>query len=474
MTRIQRSNPLLVLGGLAGSAAAGLAVARGGGMAALILLGLCGLAAFLVFGELGWGTVLAWVVLSVLAYPFLRYPGNQPVVTFDRIVIGGMLSWLILRPRARPAARATRYLTWALVALTAAYGLRALFTTGTAGVILDGDPRRGALNTWIDAILLPVGLFLVVSRMATTPQRCRQLAGALAIAGLTLAVIGIASRVAGFELASLSGGEARFDENVDLVRISGPYSVPEAYALTLLICLAATLWWTQMRGRASYAVGWLAVGIELTAIGLTLFRAAWIGAVIILVAALTLRRGQGLRAVAVTAGLGLVLTVGLTQLQHNAVFTERVHNTQNVDGRFATWKGGIELFREAPLVGVGVNQFRWAQANIPTPRVNGVPSAEFPHSTYIGTLAEIGLLGFLPLLAVSLATWLALRALRRGARDRDDVLLAACLVGATLAYLVMSLTLTILPYGPPNAFFLVLLGAGCARLDAIAHAPEES
>jgi hypothetical protein len=38
--------------------------------------------------------------------------------------------------------------------------------------------------------------------------------------------------------------------------------------------------------------------------------------------------------------------------------------------------------------------------------------------------------------------------------------------GAAAGYLIMSLTLTMLPYGPSNAFFAALLGITVGRLNA--------
>jgi len=47
------------------------------------------------------------------------------------------------------------------------------------------------------------------------------------------------------------------------------------------------------------------------------------------------------------------------------------------------------------------------------------------------------------------------------------VLLRASVAGVALAFLVMSLTLTMLPEGPPNLLFALMLGAAAARLDAL-------
>jgi hypothetical protein len=43
---------------------------------------------------------------------------------------------------------------------------------------------------------------------------------------------------------------------------------------------------------------------------------------------------------------------------------------------------------------------------------------------------------------------------------------AAALVAACVSYLIYSLTLTMLPYSPPNEFLALLFGIAAGRLDA--------
>jgi O-antigen ligase len=151
------------------------------------------------------------------------------------------------------------------------------------------------------------------------------------------------------------------------------------------------------------------------------------------------------------------------QLQTNRVLEQRIANTENINGRFAAYRQGAEIFARHPLVGVGVNQFANAQADVSVTVVAGVQAAEHPHSTFVGTLGEQGIVGFLPVVFVVYAIMRLLGELRRRARGDPDVSLWGCLVGASLAYLVMSLTLAMLPYGPSNAFFAILLGVAAAR-----------
>ena len=71
------------------------------------------------------------------------------------------------------------------------------------------------------------------------------------------------------------------------------------------------------------------------------------------------------------------------------------------------------------------------------------------------------------LIVVCIAVFRLLRAYYRESRATDDQVLAGAVIGAALAYLTMSLSLTMLPYGPSNAFFVVILGIVAVRLDAL-------
>ena len=78
--------------------------------------------------------------------------------------------------------------------------------------------------------------------------------------------------------------------------------------------------------------------------------------------------------------------------------TERLENRDNVYGRFAVYLQGLRIFREAPLVGVGVGRFMEVQAATTSIEVAGVRQVDTPHSSIVSALAEQGVWGTLPLL----------------------------------------------------------------------------
>jgi hypothetical protein len=154
----------------------------------------------------------------------------------------------------------------------------------------------------------------------------------LMIGGGVVGAIGIAERISGFELASLtSGGVVRFDAGVGTTRISGPYPAPEPYTLTLIVSFAATMYWILSRKRGGH-YGWALVlaGVEVTAIALALFRAGWIAAILVVITAFGLRPRRFGRLFAVAGIACTVAFFATVQLQQNKTVATRVGNTQNI------------------------------------------------------------------------------------------------------------------------------------------------
>ncbi|HLE99503.1 MAG TPA: O-antigen ligase family protein [Gaiellaceae bacterium] len=453
---------------LAGAIAAGEVESRYGSAPAFFLLAaLLGGSFVIVFAFLGSLAIVVWPVAATVGY-LIQIPSGQPVITFDRIWIGGMVAYIALNRRTVERSPFTQPLALGFMLLVVAYGLRAVTTSAT----LDRP-----VGIWIDAILLPAILFVACERYCLNgTTHARRLTGALMLAGGVLGAIGIAQRIWGFELATLTGGFVRYDVGVDQTRISGPYPAPEPYALSLLICLAATLFWIQSRDlgrRYSWAI--LLMGMQVAAILLTLFRAAWIGVIVIVVAAFGIRPGRIGRMFAVVTLVGILAFIASPQLLQNETIATRTRDTDNISGRLATYEQGFRMFLSEPLFGVGVERYHEVAERLPPETVAGVQSVTFAHSSYVGLLAEQGIVGFLPFLLLTYGVWVLVRGLRAAsAANREALFLTACVAGASLAYLVMSLTLTMLPYAPSNAFFAALLGAASGRLDALLGARETS
>lgn len=455
---------------IAASVVAGVGVARGGQLPLLAVAALTGLALFVTLGNLQFTGLALWIVLGALAYPFVNYPAGRPLLTFDRIWIVALAGVFIFQHGRYPIARASRFFLVAFVWFVISVGLRSLTTTGPSAGL-------GLFKLWFDSLVLPLVLFLVTRRLVRTPERVNKLAGAMAAAGVAVAMIGIGERLLGFELASRSGGVPIHDAAIGAFRVSGPYAYPEVFALVLAITLAATLMWMQADWSGRMLIGVALAAIQAAGLALAFFRAGWIAGVLVVLAGFGLRPGRAGRLLFVTAIVLSLSAVAFVQLSQNRTFSTRVRGqraTDNVFSRVATYKQGLEIFAGAPVFGVGVDEYRYAASARRPTKVHNAESLPFPHSSFNAVLAEQGVVGFLPLLAVVLGIASMLRSLKRLARLRADILLAAAAVGAVLAYLMMSLTLTMLPSGPSNAFLVLMLGAVAGRLDTLELGAEPS
>src|SRR5207248_2916196 len=104
--------------------------------------------------------------------------------------------------------------------------------------------------------------------------------------------------------------------------------------------------------------------------------------------------------------------------------------------RFGSYHQALDIFSMHPLSGVGIDQYNPTAKNLPTQYINGVNSDPNPHSSYLAVLAEIGVAGLAALLFLTIAVIRLIRALNRRRYKHSDALLAACVLGAALSYLL--------------------------------------
>ena len=429
--------------------------------AELVLAGAAGAGIFFALSRIGLMSLVVWAALAPILYPFVRYPRTHPVVTFDRIWLLGALSCIVLERRRIMRLRVSRRAVAVFGLFVIVYGLRALTTSGSS---------PPSVETWLDAIVLPFVALMLAASLARTTEATRRVAGALTLGGAAAGAIGIAEQLLGFQLATLSGGTPRVDTLIGFTRVSGPYPVPEVYALVLLVCLAATCYWIQSGPPAAVPWGYLAALLEVGGIAFTFFRVAWISVLLVIVAATGLRGRVDIRRIVAAAMVLGIAAVVYTQLLQVNVFASRIHNTQTIQTRFAVYHEAWAIFRSNPLFGVGVNNYTRAALDLPTQFVDEA-AVPYPHSSYLGLLAEQGIVGFIPFVLLTLVVWRLLRWFRRHAATRADRALAGAAVGAALAYVVMSLGLAMLPYGPSSIVFALFLGLVVARTEVIGGEP---
>jgi hypothetical protein len=147
-----------------------------------------------------------------------------------------------------------------------------------------------------------------------------------------------------------------------------------------------------------------------------------------------------LRYVIAIAGMALMLFIAAAYLSYSrggqAILAD--------NGRFRTYASGWDNFIHYPLLGIGPGFENYA--NSPYTR------AEFPHMTLLQLLAQLGLLGGLPLAV--LAVSLQVRGIRRHGLSAEAAAILCCLIGSFFVPDMM------------NSRFLPLLYAGMLPREA--------
>jgi hypothetical protein len=119
-------------------------------------------ALFVVFSQVGFPVLLAWPVITGLAYPFIRFPRDDATVTFDRIWVLGMLGCIAVSYGSVRLSPQAKRLSWAFALFVLTFGIR---TATSQGFTLS------TLQIWLDAIAVPFVLFVTTMLLASSKAR---------------------------------------------------------------------------------------------------------------------------------------------------------------------------------------------------------------------------------------------------------------------------------------------------------------
>ena len=203
---------------------------------------------------------------------------------------------------------------------------------------------------------------------------------------------------------------------------------PTAYVIPF-VCYAAVRLWGKRRARLPVLVGGVAVAyLMLWALAASGSRGATAGTIVGLAVFLSFRRGFSLRlaGLARVAAALLVMALCGTLLYRSPYFPqtlgERIERTMAaepnlVQDRTRLAIAGWRAFEESPLLGVGLDNFRYvADRYIPT------ITQQLPHNLWIQLLAHTGIfgaLGFLGMLVSWFGIMLRRQHLERAGAERE-------------------------------------------------------
>ena len=416
------------------------------------------------------GAVGAVVVLAVLAVLFDRRPAWLPVaaaatlpfrvpiasggstanllVPLYLVVAAGAAAYAVprLAGRERPeGGRPPGALEWALAATLALYGIQSSYSADF------GHALENVVFFYVPFALL----FALVARVPWTPKLARVCLGVLVV--LALALVGIGFVEYATRHLFLNPKVIASNQLEDYFRVNSLFFDPNIYgrflAIVMLLLAAWLLWARRQRevvaGALLLAVLW--GGLVLT------FSQSSFTALLVGLAILGAMRWS-VRWALILSGGALVVAVVFVALAPGAVHLE-LGNSKSADkatsGRYDLIKGGLKLFKRAPLVGQGSGSF--AREYRRAEHVSPERAASASHTIPVTVAAEQGAIGLVVYLALLAA---ALARLFRGARrvpERAGVAAAfVALVAHSMmyaAFLEDPLTWTLLGAGTAMALW---------------------
>lgn len=380
------------------------------------------------------------LMLVVLYTPFFLFPVELYVfafpmsellllVTFAAWVVRGFAAWGRIR-QAVPLDEQPTIQQYASY-LTPLDGLMAAWVVIGALSLMWTQYLDPAITELRTLILEPVLFYAIIRTTSRTRRDLLRLIDTLVIAGVLVALIGLWGYVRGDAIITAEEGARR---------LASVYGSPNNVGLFLGRCLPFALAFifaaVDARRRAFAIVAVLVMGI---AVILTQSAGALFVGVPAGVAALLLLR-FGRRALVPLVGLGAVAALVLPVVLQSARFARLLDLSEGTNFfRIRVWQSAINIIRDYPLTGIGLDQFLYAfRGRYMLPDAWQEPDLSHPHQVLLDFWTRLGVLGVLWFAAVQVLFWLEGLRLYRVLRQGDPLLFA--LMIGTLASMVNLLT----------------------------------
>jgi O-antigen ligase len=242
------------------------------------------------------------------------------------------------------------------------------------------------------------------------------------------------------------GWEQQVSGAVERHRLTGPYANPNAYAQVLVVLapLALDRIWHERNIWLRILAGWALTVIVLT-IFFTFSRGGFLSLIFCVAISLTQRRFNFLPvAVTFLVGLGLIQFLPASYADRiNSLFQLTDSTTQVADtsfrGRLSENTVAIRMFRDNPILGVGLGNYRTNYQNYS--RNLGIDNRREPRSPaslYLELLSEQGAVGILIFGALMVYMFLGLLKARRNfalAGLRDESYITSAIFAGMAGYM---------------------------------------
>ncbi|MFI1095647.1 O-antigen ligase family protein [Streptomyces sp. NPDC020917] len=414
--------------------------------------------------------VLAFFIPSNLDLPALGGVGTPANVFALTGLLWYVASWLTGRVTPAPGTRGPRL----VMCLLAAAVLMAYIADGARSAsheeVLAADRGLIGLLVWVSLVVLTTAGIHERERLDTLMRR-------LVVMGSVVAAIGywdfftatnIADSIHLPGLQSSVAGVRTLDRGSFVrPRSTTAQSLEFAGMLAILVPFAVQQAFDPVRRHSGVIRRWGPVVAMGGALPLTVSRTSIIGALLVILVMVPRwkpqRRWGAIGVLLVSVGALKVVIPGLIGTILNLFSTFLSNSDSSTQARTVKYSAIVPYLREHPLFGQGFGTF--------TPDLYF-----FTDNQYMLTLAEMGMLGLVALLALYLAGIHHGGAIRRLARTESDRELGQAFFASAVVALVISATFDALMFPMFAGMFFVTLGAGGSylgflRRDAAAPRP---
>lgn len=380
----------------------------------------------------------------VLGLPF-EYASTQALTTLGEGGTGGIIRTLLNPGKAAMLA------TVAFAVVRARHNPRALFPeseimlplTVLLGVVLLGVAWSDTMRPTNGVLIMPMYVAFVFAAPSMIEDRkdLERIVAAFLIAATLLSVVAIAQRVLGvFQWRAILIQSDDYS-----YRSNAFFADPNNLARFLAISMALSAGLIMVTGPRRLTVYIAAPMMAICAVGIvtTASRSGWLGMLLasfLVVLMAPIRGYTKLRLTAVAFG-GLAFLLVLLFMQGGAN-AERVKSLtsgiQLIGQREFLIKGGWEMWKDNPLVGVGSGNYQHTLVISYLWTLPWWAKTTLSHTSFISILAELGIVGIGMLTLFALRVIVACRSAYRLYDDRYSRLMAAWCAAALIEILFQS------------------------------------
>jgi O-antigen ligase len=444
--------------------------------------------------------LIFWFALTPLASFYIRFPVEQSLITFDRLIFSIVVLLLALKAYCQnrftthhlivdanlQTFRATKFeIAWFWLSILAL--ANALVTSNSVGY---------GTKIAVDAFFLPLIAFHIARYHFELRGRETTLFIAILLLAFFLFFTGVYEFLSSVNLFPYKGSELVREREL---RINGAFASDSSFAIICLLValflrIAPRLLEINLDKSARF-IYFLALAAITVATLLPFFRATilalgfcWLSLEILIhlkrepttddnskprntVSPFNALRSH--RSLTYISLAFVVLTFGAAwlEMQSQSSIVRRLTSPRNFYGRLATWQTAARIALEKPLSGVGMANYsdyfeeKFSDLKQEEDWVGGVIALNSPHSNFLWVAAELGLVAFaLYLLAYAYLILLGYRALKQ-ASNKPQRIAAGCFLVLVIAYTLPGLTLSSGAYSDLNLYFFFLLGLTSSKFN---------